>query len=133
MNATQPRSAVFSSVSMLLVHVVLWGSWMIALILVMPRVKHILADYNIRIPAATEPVVFIADLVSALSFLLLPAIIVFLIFDGVVLFSLRQRESTRKFFGAYSMMLIVLAFVVWVYSIGAILVPMLQLSASLSR
>jgi hypothetical protein len=132
MNATRTRSAVFSSATMLLVHGVLWVSWVIALVLVMPRVKHVLADYGMKVPTSTEPIVLIADLVSALSFLLLPLVIAFFIFDGLVLFSLRRRESTRMIFGFYSMLLIVLAFVAWVYSIGAILIPILQLSAGLS-
>lgn len=132
MNATLTRSAYYSSVLMLGVHVALWGSWMVAMAGVVPRFERVFADFNMKLPASTAIVVSLSELLSQ-SFFLLPILVMGLVVcDGAILFFLRQGESTRKLFGFYSVLVIVLAFTAWIYSISALILPLVEVQSPLS-
>ncbi len=131
---TNPERAVLSAaIAMTLVHAVLWVPILLYLILFVPRLKKIFADFGMVLPRMSEWMIASSDFVATYWYLL-PVLIVFvLLADGAVIYLLRRGTGRSGPSWIWFSLIILLTILVMIGMVTASLLPMITLLEALSR
>jgi hypothetical protein len=103
------------------------------LVVVVPRFTKIFADFQMKLPFATDLLITISELMVQFIFLVPFALIGLLFVDGLVLVHLRRQERTRGLAWLWFVLLLILMMLAIGGAVVAMFMPLIELMEGLSR
>jgi type II secretory pathway component PulF len=133
MNESLTRQAARTTVRFVLLDAALWVIWLVGMLVAVSYMERTFRDYNLKVPAFTEAVLFVGRWLDTYWYLGLPALPLWLALDGTVGYLLRSREGTRRLGNVWSVIMFGLPLLAILCSFLSLWLPLLRLQEGLSR
>jgi hypothetical protein len=120
-------------IGLVAIHALLLAVLVYGILRIVPRLSRIYADFQMKLPLATEVLFAISDWMVSFSFLVPFGVIGILLLDGAVLVALRRQERTRGLAWLWFVLILILLAGCVLGAATAILDLWLDLMEGLSR
>jgi type II secretory pathway component PulF len=133
MSSSSSRSDALAVLPAIVVHGILWTGFLVLLVRVVPRFKRIFADFQMKLPAATEVAIDLSDWMADYWYLQALALPVALALDGGIAYWLYFNRETRWLYWLWFTSIAIVPVCVSCSLLVALLEPLIELMDALAR